>query len=88
MRINNCIKRSPALKLFSFYCVALSRKHDENLALRKPARQISTNGEGVASRAVDGVRNGNYHDGFCSHTMWSKTPWWRVDLEKQVRQEV
>lgn len=67
-----------------FHCIALPRTQGKNLAFGKPAQQISTYQEGVASKAVDGVRNGNYYDGFCSHTLRSKTPWWTVDLGKQV----
>jgi hypothetical protein len=50
----------------------------------KPARQSTTLGGGVASRAVDGNSNPSYSGGkSCSHTKAVKgTPgsWWQVDL--------
>ena len=43
------------------------------------AQQSSTSAGGVASRAVDGITDGNYHHSSC--TMTEETPaWWQVDL--------
>ena len=57
---------------------------EENLALGKPADQSSLFGlgllEGVAGKAVDGVADPNYDNGYCSHTQSDNPSWWRVDL--------
>lgn len=59
-----------------------------NLALKKPARQSSTDYGGAASRAVDGNREGNYFAGSVSHTANTPNEWWEVDLggQKQISQ--
>ena len=69
-------------KIFAY--LASPRTNANNLALGKPAQQISTYRQGVASKAVDGVRDGDYYHGSCSHTLLSKKPWWKLDLGKQV----
>ncbi|KAI3376244.1 hypothetical protein L3Q82_016753, partial [Scortum barcoo] len=52
-----------------------------NVALKGEATQSSTLSFATASKAIDGMRNSYYSDGFCSHTAENKTnPWWRVDL--------
>ena len=51
----------------------IARIADVNLALDKPARQIST--EFPASNAVDGRRV----TASCTRDTWGK-PWWSVDL--------
>ena len=51
-----------------------------NVALNKPAYQISTSSAGVPSRAVDGSRNPVWGDGSCTHTKNHTSPWWMVDL--------
>ncbi|XP_070554667.1 pentraxin fusion protein-like [Ptychodera flava] len=55
---------------------------DNNLATGKPAFQSSDHeARGVASRALDGDKSGNYFEGgSCSHTRWDFEPWWKVDL--------
>jgi len=53
----------------------------ENVAVGKPAYQISTGWDGVAARAVDGNRNGQYWDLSCQHTLANENPWWVVDLQ-------
>lgn len=56
----------------------------ENLAYQKPASQSSTYSTAVASRAVDGVTDGDYNQGSVSHTGATTetmvNPWWEVDL--------
>ena len=54
---------------------------DINLAINKPAWQISEFAEGVASRAVDGNLDADYENGSCTHTSNIHiTPWLTVDL--------
>ncbi|MFI6761138.1 discoidin domain-containing protein [Micromonospora sp. NPDC050417] len=54
---------------------------DPNVALGKPASQQSVAWDGVASRAVDGNTDGNYHAGSVTHTAdASDQAWWQVDL--------
>ncbi|KAM6411122.1 uncharacterized protein J5M81_001118 isoform 3-T3 [Pluvialis apricaria] len=52
-----------------------------NVAREQQATQSSTsNGSGVASKAVDGNRDGVWQHGSCSHTRREREPWWSVDL--------
>ncbi|XP_009466921.1 PREDICTED: uncharacterized protein LOC104015857 [Nipponia nippon] len=52
-----------------------------NVAREQRATQSSTsNGSGVASKAVDGNRDGVWRHGSCSHTRREWEPWWSVDL--------
>lgn len=51
-----------------------------NLAQGKQATQISTLSGADASRAVDGVINGNWAIGSVSHTNTTNQDWWQVDL--------
>ncbi|PYI51568.1 discoidin domain-containing protein [Paenibacillus flagellatus] len=51
-----------------------------NLALGKPATQSSTDYEGEAGRAVDGITNGAWAAGSVTHTKDEAQPWWQVDL--------
>lgn len=59
-----------------------------NLALNKPATQISTytggDGTGPASKAVDGNTNGIFAQGSVAHTNVGSNPWWQVDLGAAV----
>nr|XP_020504448.1 uncharacterized protein LOC109995164 [Labrus bergylta] len=55
---------------------------DSNLALRGKAFQSSTLSNHDASRAIDGRRDSNYGDGFCTHTLEETNPWWRLDLRE------
>ena len=57
-----------------------------NVALKGKASQSSTGFEGVASRAIDGVTNGDYHAAnSVTHTAGGEdNPWWEVDLGKPV----
>ncbi|XP_075000623.1 LOW QUALITY PROTEIN: uncharacterized protein LOC142079776 [Calonectris borealis] len=50
-----------------------------NVAREQRATQSST-GSGVASKAVDGNRDGVWQHGSCSHTRREREPWWSVDL--------
>mmetsp|Transcript_6318 Transcript_6318/g.9727 ORF Transcript_6318/g.9727 Transcript_6318/m.9727 type:complete len:597 (+) Transcript_6318:84-1874(+) len=52
-----------------------------NLALKRPAEQSSTMGDGYASKAVDGGIDGNYLLGSVSQTLQQPVNWWRVNLE-------
>ena len=76
--------RDEILIVIVVFLLALPRTNGNNLAFRKPTQQISTYKDAVASKAVDGVRNGDYDAGSCSHTLLSEKPWWKVDLGKQV----
>lgn len=58
-----------------------------NLALQGEARQSSTTNGGVASRAIDGNREGRYNRDSVTHTRGSNTPWWEVRLEAASRIE-
>lgn len=52
-----------------------------NLALGRPATQSHTDGwGGVAARAVDGNRNGDFGAGSVTHTASTRNTWWQVDL--------
>ncbi len=51
-----------------------------NLALNKPATQISEGWGGAASRAVDGNTNGNFNGNSVTHTATGTQDWWQVDL--------
>ncbi|WP_436499488.1 alpha-L-fucosidase [Actinokineospora sp. HUAS TT18] len=55
-----------------------------NLAQGKPATQSSLSSGGVASRAVDGVTNGDFFANSVTHTNSEATPWWQVDLGASV----
>ncbi|XP_050992944.1 uncharacterized protein LOC127181948 [Labeo rohita] len=57
----------------------------KNLAVGAEAVQSSTHDTGAAQNAIDGSRLSNHYFGSCTHTTWSKDPWWRLDL-KQVHQ--
>ena len=56
----------------------------KNLALRKPAWQSSVQHKGLAIYAVDGNREGNFHDQSCSLTDVDEVPWWVVDLQAEA----
>ncbi|MGW1000063.1 GH92 family glycosyl hydrolase [Streptomyces sp. NPDC002520] len=53
-----------------------------SLSYGRPATQKTTAWGGVASRAVDGVTDGNFTVGSVTHTAedGSAEPWWQVDL--------
>ncbi|XP_063183755.1 uncharacterized protein LOC134512307 [Chroicocephalus ridibundus] len=52
-----------------------------NVAREQRATQSSTsNPSGLASKAVDGNRDGIWQRGSCSHTRREREPWWSVDL--------
>ncbi|XP_053916644.1 uncharacterized protein LOC104063070 [Cuculus canorus] len=52
-----------------------------NVAREQRATQSSTSTPaGIASKAVDGNRDGVWHHGSCSHTRRQREPWWSVDL--------
>ncbi len=51
-----------------------------NLGLLRPSTQSSSDFGGVAARAVDGLRDGNWAAGSVTHTLTEARPWWQVDL--------
>ncbi|CAH1803065.1 unnamed protein product, partial [Owenia fusiformis] len=51
----------------------------QNLALGKPASQSSSSALN-AGLAVDGVEDGEYNHGSCTHTHMTTMNWWMVDL--------
>jgi len=51
-----------------------------NLAISKPATQVSTYSTAAASRAVDGNTNGSYYNNSVTHTAGGPQEWWQVDL--------
>ncbi len=55
----------------------------KNVARQGRASQSSTSNGGVASRAIDGNKSGNFNDKGQTHTVEGTTdPWWEVDLGK------
>ncbi|KAM8967921.1 fucolectin-like [Pelodytes ibericus] len=57
-----------------------------NLAINGVASQSSDYLDrvmGYAEQAIDGSSDGDYYDGYCSHTQIETGAWWMVDL-KQV----
>ncbi|XP_025080131.1 fucolectin-like [Pomacea canaliculata] len=55
----------------------------DNVALRKPARHISTSVKysyGTADKAVDGITDGDFYQHSCTHTDDKINTWWKVDL--------
>ncbi len=52
----------------------------DNLALSGTASQSSTDGEGIAAKAIDGNGDGAYENGSVSLTTSEENPWWQVDL--------
>ena len=55
-----------------------------NLAMGKPAWQSSTKAQRFATQAVDGNRDGDFHDRSCSLTDVDEVPWWVVDLQAEA----
>ncbi len=53
-----------------------------NVAFGKSATQSSTDYNGVASRAVDGITNGVFSDNSVTHTGIDTQAYWQVDLAK------
>lgn len=49
------------------------------------ATQSSTDGEGVAGKAVDGENSGDYNDGYCTLTQEETNPYWLEDFGRSVR---
>lgn len=57
---------------------------DSNVALGKTAVQSSTASGGLASKAVDGITNGDFNAGSVTHTGLDPYAWWQVDLGQSV----
>ncbi|XP_040208111.1 pentraxin fusion protein-like [Rana temporaria] len=34
-----------------------------------------------ASKAIDSVKDTNWYNGFCTHTNYDLSPWWRLDMK-------
>ena len=66
------------------FCTILAFSGSRNVALGKSTTQCSTCCAGFSGHAVDGNRNSNYHKHSCTHTSHTFSPWWRVDLGKEV----
>ncbi len=58
----------------------------KNIALGRQATQSSTNGSGVAAKAVDGNKDADYNKGGQTHTnnAGTSTPWWEIDLGGEI----
>ena len=72
-------------KLFTKHKLFLDR--NPNIALGKPTAQSSDddNWSAPSFRAVDGIKDTDYHRGAsCTHTRLQTRPWWKVDLLKEV----
>jgi hypothetical protein len=59
----------------------------QNVALRKPASQISVDFGASADRAVDGNTSGRFDGRSVTHTTSTTRPWWLVDLDGRHRVE-
>ncbi|XP_019622325.1 PREDICTED: fucolectin-like [Branchiostoma belcheri] len=55
-------------------------KGTRNLAKGRWAIQRNTMSGGDASRAVDGNKSPYWSSNSCTHTKFTRNPWWRVDL--------
>ena len=51
----------------------------DNLAMRKPAKQSSTD-RYRAKNAVDGMSDSDISEGSCSRTRKQRGSWWQVDV--------
>ena len=65
---------------FIFICFVAVLSTGNNLALGRPARQLSTQSGASADRAVDGNTDGHFSRRTCTHTYRVDNPWWAVDL--------
>ena len=63
------------------YLFVVLESATNNLALRKPTQMSSLFLDKVASRAVDGNRNGNMAALSCTHTKSELGAWWQVHLQ-------
>ncbi|WP_213955020.1 discoidin domain-containing protein [Variovorax sp. dw_954] len=59
--------------------------HFNNVARGRPASASSEQAGGAATRAVDGVNDGNWASGSTTQTGSSANPWWEVDLGADFR---
>jgi hypothetical protein len=55
-----------------------------------PAKQVSQGWGGDPNRAVDGVKDGNFGSGQCTHTEYESEPWWSIyfGIERPVARVV
>ena len=71
------------LSLIKFLCPG-----HQNVAKGKKAVQSSTLSNSafpVASKAVDGNKDGKFRSGSTTHTNTERRPWWKVDLGKEYK---
>ncbi|XP_040207987.1 fucolectin-like [Rana temporaria] len=63
-----------------------------NIALSGEASQCSDYQDHkpipYANKAIDDVKDTNMLHGFCTHTHWDPSPWWKVDLKKKYKVNV
>ena len=82
---------SQALSLCEVKVYKRQMQLDENIALGRPAFQVSyryntdAGLNSVAGLAVDGNMDSEYSKGTCSHTDGETNPWWAVDLGKTFK---
>ena len=70
-----------AVRMTDHICLLLALK---NVALNKVTKQSSTYGSTNSDYAVDGNKDTSFKMRSCTHTDKSASPWWIVDLEKEV----
>ncbi|XP_040208108.1 pentraxin fusion protein-like [Rana temporaria] len=60
-----------------------------NIATSGEASQSSNYGANDAAvKAIDGVNDQNWFNGFCSHTGADSSPWWRLDMKRKYKVNV
>src|SRR5690606_21256411 len=59
-----------------------------SIARSGTARQSSVAFGGEASRALDGVRSGDWAAGSVTHTATERDPWWELDLGREFPVDV
>lgn len=62
---------------------------NKNIAPNGTATQSSTNGNGIAAKAIDGNKSPDWNKGGQTHTTneGSTNPWWELDLKSSVKVE-
>lgn len=82
--INVCLHGSNRiLTLCELEVYGYPAPNGENVALIGKATQSFLYGNGFASNANDGNKDGVYTHGSCTHTHKTLNPWWRLDLLKR-----
>tara|TARA_R100000306_G_scaffold889_2_gene2386 strand:+ start:37315 stop:39309 length:1995 start_codon:yes stop_codon:yes gene_type:complete len=65
---------------FTVYAQQWTPNDPSNIALYKPTKQSSVFEVSSANRAVDGNKDGNWHNRSVTATHGTNNPWWEVDL--------